>query len=436
MSTVVAASALPAKSGGTFRSLGKYRNFRIFFGGQLVSIAGTWMQATAQSWLVFKILHAGAGALGVMFGLQFTPALFLGAWFGVLVDRYDKRRLVVVAQSIMLVSASTLAVLTLSGHIRLWMVFACAMVNGTANVLDNPARQGLTVEMVGRDDLTNALGITTMMFNMGRVVGPAMAGFLLQLGVTPGWCFVVNALSFVAVIGALLAMRPDELHVTPVVERQRGQIREGLRYVAETPLLRRLLLGMLVISLFAMNQNVVLPVLATKTFHAEAGLFGLFSAAQGAGAIVAGYFTARRRLPPQGFVAASCVGLAVAMTLAAVSPGWAYELAAMFLVGVSLFTFLGCVNPNLSLGADPEKRGRVMALNSMIMFGSTAVGAPTAGWFVRHFGPRFGLLTGAIAAAVVAVGLLVEPLREAAASRASAALPGRVPSVTLADLER
>lgn len=403
---------MSAEPGGTFRSLKLYRNYRLFFIGQLVSMAGTWMQATAQSWLVFRVLGAGAGALGVMVGLSFLPALLLGPWFGVLVDRCDKRRLVFVSQSVLCASASVLAVLTLTGHVQLWMVYVLAMVNGTFTALDNPTRQTLLVEMVGRDDLPNATGLTSVMFNLARIVGPGLAGALLQIGVSPGWCFVINAASFAAVLVAIKMMRTNELTVTPRVQRAPGQVREGLAYAWATPKLRRLLLSVVVVSGLGMNQAVILPALATNTFHGQAGLFGLFGVANGAGAVLAGVLTARRRLPPISFTAKSIAAAGVTMFFAASAPTWWLEMIALFLFGLAMMSYFGTVSPRLALGSDPDKRGRILALHSMAMFGSSVVGAPLIGWIVRHHGPRMGLVTGGVALGAVSLGLMFEPLVE------------------------
>jgi len=282
----------------TFRALHN-RNYRLFWFGQLVSLSGSWMQTTAIAWLVLKDLHAGGTGLGLVVAVQFLPTLLGGSWAGVLADRFDKRTILVATQSAMAVFAGAMAVLTLTGTVQLWMVYTLAAAMGVATMFDNPTRQAFVTEMVGPDDLANAVGLNSAGFNVARIAGPAIAGLLIAT-VGTGSCFAFNAASFLAVIGGLLAMRPDELFRTERVAKAKGQVREGLRYALSVPELR-LALGLLaIVGTFAMNFTVVIPLVAKNLFHGDASTLGWLTAVMGLGSLVGALFVASRARPTPG----------------------------------------------------------------------------------------------------------------------------------------
>jgi MFS family permease len=271
------------------------RNFRLFLFGHLVSSTGTWMQQVGQDWLVLRLTNAPL-QLGITLALQFTPMLAFGAWAGLAADRLDKRRLLLVTQTSMAVLALVLGVLTATGAVRLWMVYALALLLGCATAFDMPARQAFVSEMVGPDRLANAVGLNSASFNTARVLGPAVAGGLIAVvGIAPA--FFLNAVSFLAMIGGLLAMDPDRLYRRPAVERGRGQIRAGIRYVWATPTLRSTILLVLVVGMLGLNYRVALPLLARFAFDGGPGAYGALAAVMAAGAVVGALAVARRSRP-------------------------------------------------------------------------------------------------------------------------------------------
>lgn len=400
MSTLAAA---PGGSLTTFASL-RIRNYKLFFWGQLVSVSGTWLQGTAQAWLVLKELGGGAGSLGVLSGLMMSPTLFFGLWAGVLADRYDRRKLVMATNTWAALMAGLLAVLTLTGTVRLWMVFAVAFGTGLANAVEMPTRQAFVSELVPTTHVQNAVGLNSATFNGGRVFGPAIAGLLIVL-VGTGWCFAINGASFVAVIFGLWSMRPHEMHPRPRAPRARGQIREGIRYAAESPVLLSTLVLVLIVGLFTLNFQVFLPLMAKEVFGGGAGLVGVFSAVQGAGALVASLLSARRAsFTPSLLVGcttmcgASLVGMALAPWL------W-LELVLVAASGAGFIAMMLTANATLQLNSDPDKRGRVMALYVMMFGGTTPFGAPMLGYISEHFGARTGTAVAGIAALAAAASL-------------------------------
>jgi MFS family permease len=387
--------------GATFRSL-RTRNYRLFWMGQLVSVTGSWMQTLAIGWLVLNHLHASGTALGLVVAVQFFPMLVGGPWAGVIADRFDKRRILLGTQTAMAVLAAILAIVTLTDVVTLWMVFTVVFFIGVATMFDNPTRQSFVTEMVGPDDLANAVGLNSTIFNAARVVGPALAGLLI-LAAGTGVCFALNAVSFVAVIGGLAAMRPAELYRGAPVVRARGQIRDGLRYARSVPELW-LTLGMVaLIGTFTMNFTIILPLVAKVTFRGNAGTFGLLSALMGGGALVGALAAARRERPTHRLLVTAAVALAAAMAGAAVAPTLRWEGALIFLSGAAAITFMSTANATLQLNSRAEMRGRVMALYMVLFVGSTPIGGPIVGWIGANLGPRWSLIVGA-AASLVAAG--------------------------------
>ncbi len=381
------------------------RNFRLYFFGQTVSLSGTWMQGVAQAWLVLKLTDSGT-ALGLVIALQFLPLLLFGPIGGLMTDRFDKRRLLYATQAMAGFLALTLGILVSAGVIRLWMVYALAAGLGCVHAVDNPTRQTFVLEMVGPEELTNAVSLNSVLVNLARVLGPAAAGILIgTVGLGP--CFLVNAASYLAVIMALASMRVDELRPSALQPRSRGQLRDGLRYVRSTPALLAPLLMMAVIGTLAYEFQVTLPLMARFTFHGDAGTYGLMTSFMGGGAVVGGLYAASRR--PRSTTALSWLAMVFGVVLlgAAFAPTLVLELAALVLVGGVSITFIAVGNTALQLAARPEMRGRVMALWAVAFLGSTPVGGPVVGWVGQHAGPRYGLALGGVATLVA--GALAYP---------------------------
>ena len=413
-----------AMSSRTFRSLA-IRNYRLFFYGQLVSLIGTWMQAVAQAWLVLRLTDSGA-AVGMVTGLQFVPMLVAGAWGGVVADRVDKRKALVVVQSAMGAVALALAVVTGLDVVELWMVYLAAFLLGCAGVIETPTRQAFVTEMVGADSVPNAIGLNSALFNGSRIVGPAVAGFLI-VGVGLWMCFLVNALSFLGVIAALVAMRPEELHPAARAGREPGQVRAGLRYVWSSPERRWTLLLVAAVGTFAFNFNVVLPLMARFTFEVDAGGFGLLTSSIGVGALAGALLSAARARPSATLLVRACGATAALMAAAAVAPTMAAEMAVLVLLGAAVITFMTTANAMLQLGSDPAMRGRVMALYALVFLGSTPIGGPIVGTIAEQFGPRAGLGVGAVAA-MVATAAGAVAFRRAAVRGGNAEVPAHLPA--------
>jgi len=403
MTTLAARAAAPltALRRQTFAALAN-PNYRLYVSGQAVSLVGTWMQSIAQSWLILQ-LTGSATALGVVIALQTLPTLVLGPYAGVVADRIDKRRLMIGLQSGMGVLALLLGVLTITGTVALWHVYVLAFLLGMNNCFENPARQSFVLEMVGPTDLRNAVSLNSVLVNVARAVGPAIAGIVIALGGI-GLCFLLNAVSFVAVVASLARLDVSKLSRSIPTPRAPGQLREGFAYVRRTPELAVPLLMMALVGCLAYEFQVVLPVFAQQTFAGDASTYGFLTAAMGVGAVVGGlYVAARGRTGLNALVvAATLFGLAMVGT--AVAPNLAVALVGMALVGAFSVAFLSTGNSTLQLAADPQMRGRVMALWAVAFLGSTPIGGPIAGVVVQYFGSRAGLLLGAVAC-LVAAGL-------------------------------
>jgi MFS family permease len=378
----------------TFGSL-RVRNYRLYFIGQVISVSGSWMQRVAQSWLVLHLTGSGV-ALGVVSALQFLPMLLIGAWGGVLADRLDKRRVLMLTQAGMGFLALALGVVTLTGLVHLWMVYLLALLLGVITALDNPARQSFVMEMVGRKQLTNAVSLNTAVFTGARVVGPAIAGLLIAL-VGTGWCFVLNAASFAAVLAALVAMDPAKLQRPAVPPRRGGQVVEGLRFVWSRPDVRLPLAMLGVVGTLALNWTVILPVLARNTFHGNAGTYGLLFSMLGLGSLAGALFTASRREPTPSVLLGSVTAFGALMLLAAVAPSLPLEILVLIPMGLAAIAFQTTANSIIQLRSDPQLRGRVMALYAVVFIGTTPIGAPIIGWVTQQYGPRSAMLVGALA---------------------------------------
>ena len=383
----------------TFASLDN-ANYRRFFLGQAVSLTGTWMQSVAQAWLVLELTHS-ATWLGLAVALQFLPVLFLGPYGGVLVDRVGKRRLLIATQMAAAAQALTLAALTMTGTVTLTWVLALSLGLGLINVLDNPGRQAFVREMVTNEQVRNAVSLNSVLVNVARAVGPAVAGVLIAtVGVGP--CFLVNAVSFVAVIFAYLLMDPAQLSVVEPVGRAPGQVREGLRYVRRTPQLLIPLLMMALVGTLTYEFQVVLPALATQTFDGGARSYGLITAAMGVGAVIGGLVSAGRRATGIAPMVLASATFGATDLLTAVSPTVGLAALSLVAVGAASVWFLSTGNATLQMVSAPEMRGRVMALWAVAFLGSTPIGGPIVGWVAEHAGPRWALALGAVAALIAA----------------------------------
>jgi MFS family permease len=391
---------------GTFASL-RVRNFRLFITGQLISTTGTWMQIVGGQWLVLQLSHSGT-MLGLDASLQFLPMLLAGAWGGVIADRYDNRRTQIVTQAAYAILAMGFFALVATGVIRLWMVFGLSFLTGCVSAVDFPTRQSFYLEMVGPTDLTNAMSLNTATFTGTRIVGPAVAGLLIRAaGGDTAPMFLINALSYVAVIVALLAMRTAELHRRERVPRAKGQIREGIRYVWRTRDLRLPMLVMLFVFLFAYNFQVLMPLFAVRSFGGDSGTYGVMLSIVGVGSLAAALFMASRaKTPDPRRLSVFAVALGVVLIALAGAPALPAALIVLLFLGAAAISFAITGNSTLQLTSAPEMRGRVMSLYSVIFLGSTPIGGPIAGWVGQHLGPRVALAAGGAIAIVTGVAAL------------------------------
>jgi MFS family permease len=380
-------------------------NYRRYLRGQSVSLMGTWMQMTAQAWLVLTLSNS-ASALGVIIALQTLPVLILGPYGGVIADRVNKLRLMISLQTAMGVQALILGILTVTGEVRLWQVGVLAALLGLNNAFENPARQSFMLEMVGRDSLRTAVSLNSTMVNLARVVGPAIGGVLIATtGV--GICFLINAASFIVVIWTLVRLDRSAITPSPPLARGKGQLREGLRYVASTPELGIPLLMMALAGVFAFEFQVTLPVLAKQALDQGSEGFGLMTAAMGVGAVGGGLLVAARGKTGLRPLTIAAAAFGVVLLLAAMAPTLPLALGALVLVGWGSVTFMAIGNTTLQLAAAPEMRGRVMSLWFVAFQGSTPIGGPLLGWAMGWAGARVGLGVGGVACLVVAgIGLL------------------------------
>jgi MFS family permease len=380
-------------------------NYRRYISGQSVSLIGTWMQMAAQSWLVLTITRSST-TLGLIVALQTLPVLLLGPYGGVIADRVDKLRLMRILQVAMGVQALVLGVLTVTGAVRLWEIGVLAALLGLNNAFENPARQSFMLEMVGPENLRNAVSLNSVLVNVARVIGPAVAGILIAT-VGEGVCFLVNAASFVAVVASLSMLDRSAIHPSAPTGREPGQLREGLRYVRRTPELAVPLLMMGLAGCLAYEFQVTLPVMARQALHSGATGYGFMTAAMGVGAVVGGLFVAakgRIGLPP---LVLAATGFGVVLLFASVAPNLPIEIFALALAGGASISFMSTGNSTLQLTAAPEMRGRVMSLWFVAFQGSTPIGAPIIGWVMAAAGARAGLGLGGVTCLLVALlGLL------------------------------
>ena len=411
----------------TFRSL-RVRNFRLFFLGQGVSMVGTWMQSVALVWLVLDRTGSGV-ALGVTTALQFGPVLVLSPFTGLAADRFDKRRLFLLTQAAAGLQAAAMAVLVLTGTETLPLVYALTLVFGVLTALDQPVRRALVVELVDEAHVPNAVGLNSALMTGSRVLGPAVAGVLIA-GAGVGWCFAVNAASYGAVLAALARMDPSPGRTAvPPAPPERGQVVEGFRYAWRTPSVRLPIVMVAVVSTFAFNFPVLLPLLADRTLGGGASAFSLLYSVMSVGSLAGALLVARRRRIGSRWLAWAALGYGAALALLAAAPNLPLAAAAAVPVGLNGVLLLSGANSSLQLSTAPAMRGRVNALFAMVFLGSTPLGGPLAGWVAEHLGARAGLLLGAVAAA--AAGGVALGWRRAVAPR-PAATPESEPEVAAA----
>ena len=399
-----------------FRSL-RVRNYRLYAAGQLVSLTGTWMQRVAQDWLVLELTNSGT-ALGIVTALQFLPSLLFGLWGGVLADRYDKRKLLLATQTGLALVALILGVLDVTGIVQYWQVLVLALLLGLVSAVDSPVRQSFAVEMVGPDDLTNAVGLNSTIFNSARILGPAAAGVMIA-AVGTGWAFVANAISSIAVLTGLALMRPNELRPSPAIDRVRGQLRAGLRYVWHRQDLLLTMILVFVVGTFGLNFQITTALLAKQVFHQTATGYGLLSTALAVGACVGAVLATRRRTRPSLlFLLLAALSFGLLEIIAGSMPGFGGTALLLVLVGLAMLSFTTAANSSVQLGVEATMRGRVMALYLMCFLGGTPLGAPIVGWVANTVGPRWGMIGGGVVCMAVAVGMTLYLVRQGLLGRA------------------
>jgi MFS family permease len=390
---------------GTFRSLSGF-NYRVWAGGALVSNVGTWMQRTAQDWLVLtELTHRNATAVGIVMALQFGPMLLLLPLTGFAADHLDRRKLLLVTQAVMGALALGLGLLTVTGLVQLWQVYLFAFLLGCVTAFDSPARQTFVVELVGEEDLSNAVALNSTSFNAGRMIGPAVAGVLIA-SVGTGWVFLINAASFAAVLCSLKILRVDQLHHKLKARRARGSFVDGFRYVWKRPDLKALLLMLFLIGTFGLNFPIFISTMAVTAFHAGAGQYGLLTSTMAIGSVTGALLAARRARPRLSLLLVSAALFGFGCTLAACMPTDGLFGLTLAVIGVCTQTFTTSTNSLVQLSTEPAMRGRVIAILLAIALGGTPLGAPIVGWVADHFGPRWALGVGAASGfAAALVGL-------------------------------
>ncbi|GAB3395472.1 MFS transporter [Humibacter soli] len=392
-----------------FRSLSAL-NYRIWFAGALVSNVGTWMQRTAQDWIVLtQLSHNDALAVGVVMALQFGPQLILLPVTGFAADHLDRRKLLMATQAAMGLLGLGLGILTITGTVTLWEVYLFALALGIAAAFDSPARQTFVGDLVGPKLLGNAVALNSASFNAARLIGPAVAG-LLTAAVGAGWVFLINAISFVAVLISLTFMRRDQLHTSTRASRSRGSLVEGFRYVSKRPDLLAIFAMVFLIGTFGLNFPIFVATMASTVFHKGAGEYGILSSVMAIGSVAGALLAARREKPRGSLLAVAAVIFGIGCIAAAAAPGYWIFGAMLAIVGVASQTFNTTANGVVQLSTDPLVRGRVMAIYMAIFMGGTPIGAPIVGWVADAFGPRWALVVGGasgIAAAAIGIYYMV-----------------------------
>jgi MFS family permease len=415
---------MKAPSSGVFRSLRSF-NYRLWAGGALVSNIGTWMQRTAQDWLVLtELTHQNASAVGLVMALQFGPQLLLLPWTGFAADHFNQRKLLIATQATMGALALALGALTVAHVVALWHVFVFAFLFGCAAAFDAPVRQTFVAELVGDVDLPNAVALNSTSFNAARMIGPAVAGVTIAT-IGSGWAFLVNGASFAAVLISLSLLRAAELRPNARASRAKGGFTEGFRYVWKRPDLATILIMLFLIGTFGLNFPIFISTMAVGVFHADARGYGLLSSVMAIGTVSGALLAAGRSGVGFGTLLVGAAVFGLGCTLAAIAPSYWLFAGALVVIGAAALTLFNASNSLMQLSTEPQMRGRVMALRVGVALGGTPIGAPIAGWVADHFGPRWALGIGAasgFAAAALAVRFLV------GRSRRSPAPPSTDPS--------
>jgi MFS family permease len=394
----------------TFRSFESF-NYRVWSGGAIVSNVGTWMQRTAQDWIVLTQLTAhSATAMGVVMGLQFGPQLLFLPWTGYAADHFDRRKLLMATQAVSALLALGLGLLTITGLVQLWHVYVFAFLLGTVSAFDAPARQTFVSDLVVDDHLANAVALNSTSFNAARMIGPAIAGVLIA-SVGSGWVFIINAVSFLGVLSSLMLLRVHELLPQDRIVRSKGSFADGFRYVAKRPDLKVILVMLFLIGTFGFNFAIFISTMSVSVFHGDASQYGVLMSIMAIGTVIGALIAARRSQPDMSLLVSGAAVFGGGMVLAALMPNYWLFGAALILVGTAALTFTTSTNSLMQLSTEPAMRGRVMAIRLAIALGGTPIGAPIVGWVVDTYGPRWAIGVGAaagIAAAAVGVGYMVK----------------------------
>jgi MFS family permease len=401
---------------GTFRSLEGY-NYRVWAAGALVSNVGSWMQRTAQDWIVLtELTHRNATAMGIVMGLQFGPQILLLPLTGFAADHLDRRKVLFCTQAAMGLLALGLGLLVVTGLVQLWHVYIFAFLLGCAAAFDSPARQTFVAELVEERYLPNAVALNSTSFNAARMIGPAIAGGLIA-GVGSGWVFLINAFSFVAVLCSLVMLRSDELKPSHRAVSARGSLVEGFRYVLRRADLRVILFMLFLVGTFGLNFPIFISTMSVTVFHAGASQYGLLTSMMAAGSVAGALMAAARAKPGIPVLLAGAATFGVGCAVAAMMPNYVAFGVVLFIIGLAAQTFTTSTNSIVQTSTEPGMRGRVIAILLAIALGGTPVGAPIVGWIADTFGPRWALGAGAAAglvAAMVAIVYLVRRRRDTA----------------------
>ncbi|WP_026440824.1 MFS transporter [Acidocella facilis] len=393
---------MKAPSAGIFRSLRGF-NYRVWVAGAFVSNVGTWVQRTAQDWLVFtQLTHHDASAVGLVMALQFGPQFLLLPWTGSAADHFNQRRLLIATQATMGALALALGILTVTGTVRLWHVYIFAFLFGSAAAFDAPVRQTFVAELVGDVDLHNAVALNSTSFNAARMIGPAVSGVIIA-AIGTGWAFLINGASFAAVLISLLSLRISELHPNARAPRAKGSFIEGLRYVWGRPDLKAILVMLFLVGTFGLNFPIFISTMAVRVFHANARGYGMLSSIMAIGTVAGSLLSAGRRKAKFGILLLGSGVFGLGCTLAALAPNYWLFAGTLVIIGVAALTLTNTSNSLMQLSTKPAMRGRVMALRVGVALGGTPIGAPIVGWVADHCGPRWSLGIGAVSGFAAAI---------------------------------
>lgn len=388
-----------------FGSLGIY-NYRLYASGQIISLVGVWMQRVAQDWLVLELTNGSPVALGFAASLQFLPVLLLSMWGGVLADRMDKRKLLLWLESALGLCALALGLLDVTGVVAIWHVYVLCFLLGCFSAVETPVRQSFVVEMVGRDQLTNAVAINSMMFNLARIIGPAIAGVTI-VAIGTGWVFIANAISFVGVVGGIWLMRTSQLLRSDPLPREKGQLLSGLRYVRGRPDLLTVMLLVFFVSTFGMNFYMTLAIVARNVFGGDADAYGLLSTLIAVGTLAGATWAARRKTPRLSvFIGAGAVFGALEI-VSGLMPTMILTGLMMIPVGIAMMTFNTTANATIQLAVEPEMRGRVMGIYMLVFLGGNPVGGPLMGWLGEVNGRAPIIIGGAVSMIVTITAWII-----------------------------